>query len=119
MGTSRSKKTKEFLLNKRQARCEASSIMWSIQLATLVGVFLVLLGLNKVYGKTTCDLAPYKLAKSVSQITTNLQNVVSYCEKKIVEIEARKKTLENEMRQLETQNVKFAKEKRDKEKKLK
>jgi len=89
-----------------------------IKATTAVCCFVLFLGLKEVEGAATCELSPYKPVKSVSQITTKLQNIVNYCEKKIVEIEARKKGLENQLKQLESQNFKHAKEKREKEKKV-
>jgi len=80
----------------------------------LVGLFV---HIEQVNGK--CELSPYKPVKTVNEIKTSLQKIVSYCQKKIVEAESRKKSLENELKGLENLNQKSAAEKRAKENKVK
>jgi len=91
-------------------------MQWVVATAAVcwIGLFIQI---QEVVGK--CELTPYKPAKTVTQITTNLKYIVHYCEKKIAEVEIRKKALQKELTQIESLNAKSAQEKREKEKKMK
>jgi len=66
-----------------------------------------------------CELSPYKPVKTASEIKTNLQKIVSYCERKIGMAEIKKKWLESDLKKLEDLNQKSAEEKRTKDNKVK
>jgi len=80
----------------------------------LLGLFV---HIEQVKGK--CELSPYKPVKTVNEIKTSLQKIVTYCEKKIAMAEIKKKSLESDLEKLEDLNQKSAEEKRAKENKVK
>merc|ERR1712013_669651 len=91
--------------------------MLLIRVATAVCLFVLFVHVVQVKGK--CELSPYKPVKTVSEIKTSLQKIVSYCERKIGMAEIKKRWLEKDLKKLEDLNQKSAEEKRTKDKKVK
>merc|ERR1712013_662570 len=91
--------------------------MLLIRVATAVCLFVLFVHVVQVKGK--CELSPYKPVKTVSEIKTSLQKIVSYCERKIGMAEIKKRWLEKDLKKLEDPNQKSAEEKRTKDKKVK
>jgi len=80
----------------------------------LLGLFV---HIEQVKGK--CELSPYKPVKTVNEMKTSLQKIVTYCEMKIAMAEIKKKSLESDLEKLEDLNQKSAEDKRSKESKVK
>merc|ERR1712013_173141 len=91
--------------------------MYWIRAATAVCLIVLFVHIEQVEGK--CELSPYKPVKTASEIKTNLQKIVSYCERKIGMAEIKKKWLESDLKKLEDLNQKSAEEKRTKDNKVK